>query len=256
MAKSLAVGIASSDNGFAEFLISDPSDEACKSFAADVGPHVEVSRVATNQELVSQCELVFLAVKPQILESAIAGVEFANEPLVISILAGFKIFQLERMLGMGRIIRVMPNTPCLIGKGASAISAGENVSTADVELVTSFFDSVGTIVQVEERLLDSVTGLSGSGPAYVFTFIESLIDGAVLTGMPRGIARKLALQTVIGAATMLEKTGEHPAVLRDRVTSPGGTTIEGLKALEEASFRDAVLSAVLAATQRSRELGE
>jgi len=256
MAKSLAAGISTSTPNSVQFFIADPNDDACESFQTSVGTGASVTRLATNQEVVSASDLVFLAVKPQFLESAIAGVEFGNRPLVVSIIAGFKIFQLERMLGIDRIVRVMPNTPCLIGKGASAISAGESVAPDDVELVMSFLASVGTIVQVEERLLDSVTGLSGSGPAYVFTFIESLIDGAVLTGMPRGIARQLALQTIIGAATMMEQTGEHPAILRDRVTSPGGTTIEGLKALEESSFRDAVLSAVLAATERSRELGE
>ena len=256
MAKSLAVGIASSNSGNVQLLIADPSDEACHSFQNEVGECAPTTRLATNQELVLQSELVFLAVKPQFLASAISGVNFGSEPIVVSVLPGFSILQLERMLGIGRIIRVMPNTPCLIGQGASAIAAGDNVQPGDVQQVAGFLESVGTVVQVEERMLDSVTGLSGSGPAYVFTFIESLIDGAVLTGMPRSIARPLALQTVIGAATMMQQTGEHPAVLRDKVTSPGGTTIEGLKALEETAFRDAVLSAVLAATERSRELGD
>ncbi len=256
MAKSLAVGIATSSSDDVQILIADPSDAACESFQIDVGARAKVTRLATNQELVLQSDLVFLAIKPQFLRSAISNVDFGSEPLVVSVLPGFQIFQLERMLGMGRIIRVMPNTPCLIGKGASAVSAGKNVEPTDVERVVGFLQSVGTVVQVEEGMLDSVTGLSGSGPAYVLTFIESLIDGAVLTGMPRSVARELALQTVIGAAVMMEQTGEHPAVLRDRVTSPGGTTIAALKVLEETSFRDAVISAVLAATERSRELGE
>lgn len=256
MAKSLAVGISSANSEDIELLIADPNDEACASLIAGVGSSVSVTRAANNQELVLNSDLVFLAVKPQVLPAAIVGNDFSRRPLVISIVAGFSIVQLERMLGIDRIIRVMPNTPCLIGQGVSAISPGEKVNVNDVDLVSKFLATLGMVVSVEERLLDSVTGLSGSGPAYVFTFIEALIDGAVLTGMPRGTARELALQTVIGAANMLKQTGEHPAVLRDRVTSPGGTTIEALKTLEESSFRDTVMSAVVAAAMRSRELGE
>ena len=136
------------------------------------------------------------------------------------------------------------------------MSAGESASESDAKLVEEFLELVGTVVTVNENLMDSVTGLSGSGPAYVFTFIEALIDGAVLTGMPRDTARQLAIQTVIGAALMLDQTGEHPVALRDRVTSPGGTTIAGLKAMEENAFRDSVMSAVEAATERSMELGQ
>ena len=255
MAKSLAFGIANSEGEDLQLLISDPNDAACESFENLIGDRASVSRVDNNETLVESSELVFLAVKPQYLDDAMADVSFENEPLIVSIVAGVKIFQLERLTGINRIIRVMPNTPCLIGEGASAIAAGPDVNSSDTELIKGFLSSVGSVVELEEELMDSVTGLSGSGPAYVFTFIEALIDGSVLTGMPRATARHLAIQTVIGAASMLQRTNEHPAVLRDRVTSPGGTTIEGLKALEESSFRDAVMSAVLAATERSKELG-
>ena len=198
----------------------------------------------------------FLAIKPQYLEIAVEGLDFASStPLVVSIIAGVGIFQLERLTGIKRIIRVMPNTPCLIGHGASAIAPGEEADPTDVELIKSFLNSIGLVVEVGEDLIDSVTGISGSGPAYVYTFIEAMIDGGVLTGMPRATARELAIQTVIGSALMVKESGEHPGVLRDQVTSPGGTTIEAMKSLEENSFRDTVMSAVLAATMRSQELG-
>lgn len=228
MAKSLAAGIAKSVGNEIRISISDPSDIACESFVELVGSHAPVSRVPNNQELADACEIVVLAVKPQYLEDAIDSVEFENDPLIVSIVAGVRIFRLERLTGCNRIIRVMPNTPCLIGQGACAIATAPEVDPADSELIREFLQSVGIVVDVEEDMMDSVTGLSGSGPAYVFSFIESLIDGAVLTGMPRATARKLAIQTVIGSASMLKKSNEHPAVLRDRVTSPGGTTIEAV----------------------------
>ena len=255
MAKSLAFGIANSNGDDLQLFISDPNDAACESFASLIGDRSSVSRVNNNAKLVESSELVFLAVKPQYLETALADVKFENNPLVVSIVAGVRMFQLERLTGISRIIRVMPNTPCQIGKGVSAIAAGPDVKSSETKLIKGILATVGAVVELEESLMDSVTGLSGSGPAYVFTFIEALIDGAVLTGMPRATARHLAIETVIGAASMLQQSEEHPAVLRDRVTSPGGTTIEGLKALEENSFRDAVMSAVQAATERSRELG-
>ncbi len=135
------------------------------------------------------------------------------------------------------------------------MTADSEVNLSDRQSLKTMLEPMAVIVEVSEAILDSVTGLSGSGPAFVFTFIESLIDGAVLTGMPRSTARQLAIQTVLGSAKMLQETGDHPAILRDSVASPGGTTIEGIKALEENSFRDAVISAVQAATERSRELG-
>lgn len=260
MAQALASGIAksnadASDSNQIELFISDPNDATCDSFSKLIGANAKVYRVEDNQAVASQSELVFLAVKPQYLDDAVDGVDFeTSNPLIVSIVAGVRIYRLEQLTGIKRIIRVMPNTPCLIGQGASSISPGET-STEDTDLVKSFLSSVGLVVEVEESLIDSVTGISGSGPAYVYTFIEAMIDGGVLTGMPRSTARELAIQTVIGAALMVKESGEHPAVLRDRVTSPGGTTIEAMKSLEENSFRDTVISAVQAATMRSQELG-
>lgn len=255
MAQALAAGICATFGNELKLSISDPSPQACATFEELVGDQVAVNRASTNQAVVQTSDVVFLAVKPQYLEQALQDVAFESHPLIVSIVAGVRIFQLERLTGIKRIIRVMPNTPCLIGAGASALAAGNQVDESDIEMIKRFLDCVGIVVEIAEDLMDSVTGLSGSGPAYVFTLIESMIDGAVLTGMPRATARQLAVQTVVGAAGMVQQTGEHPALLRDRVTSPGGTTIEGLKALEESSFRDAVMSAVQAATNRSRELG-
>ncbi|MDA7901494.1 pyrroline-5-carboxylate reductase [Mariniblastus sp.] len=255
MAKALAVGIAQPADQTINFFISDPCDDACASFAQLVGEPHSITRVEGNQQLAESSELIFLAVKPQYLHDAIEDVEFEHDPLICSIVAGVRSIELQRLTGSRRIIRMMPNRPCLIGMGACGMTADPEVSPSDRQTLKTMLEPMAVVVEVSEAILDSVTGLSGSGPAFVFTFIESLIDGAVLTGMPRATARQLAIQTVLGSAKMLLETGDHPAILRDSVASPGGTTIEGIKALEENSFRDAVISAVQAATERSRELG-
>ena len=255
MAKALAAGIAKSAEQTIDFSISDPCDAACDSFVELIGKPHNVTRVESNQHLADSSELIFFAVKPQYLNDALENIEFQHSPLICSIVAGIRTIELERLTGTQRIIRMMPNRPCLIGMGACGMSANSAVSLSDRQTLKTMLEPMAVVVEVSETLLDSVTGLSGSGPAFVFTFIESLIDGAVLTGMPRATARQLAIQTVLGSAKMLQETGDHPGVLRDGVASPGGTTIEGIKALEENAFRDAVISAVQAATERSRELG-
>lgn len=255
MAQALAAGIAKA-NSSVKFSISDPSDAACENFSRLAGPE-RTTTAANNQVVFKQCELVFLAVKPQYLAIALANIpkEISTSQLVVSVMAGVTIETIRQLTGAQRIIRVMPNTPCLIGQGACAMATSISATAADIKTVTEFLQAVGIVATVEEPLLDSVTGLSGSGPAYVFTFIEALIQGSVATGMSHAVAHELAVQTVLGAAAMVKQTGEHPAILRDRVTSPGGTTIAGLKALEDCGFRAAVMSAVVAATERSRELG-
>jgi pyrroline-5-carboxylate reductase len=150
----------------------------------------------------------------------------------------------------------MPNTPALVGKGAAAFASGSDATAEDSEFARCLLGSVGLAFEVDEPLIDTVTGISGSGPAYVYTFIEALADGALLEGLPRDQALALATQTVLGAATMVAESGEHPALLRDRVTSPGGTTIAGLAALEEGAFRSTTIKAVKAATEKARELGQ
>ena len=210
----------------------------------------------TNRELVEQSDIVVLAIKPQQLIAATTDLaSVANGKLVISILAGVRLAKLAAALPSARLVRVMPNTPALISQGASAYALGPNASTADGELVGALLSAVGRAFRVDESLLDAVTGLSGSGPAFVYVAIEALADGGVRVGLPRDIALALAAQTVKGAAEMVLATGDHPAVLKDRVASPGGTTIAGLQELENGGLRAALIAAVEAATHRSIELG-
>jgi len=180
----------------------------------------------------------------------------AAQHLVISVAAGVPIAAMERKLGAAaRIVRSMPNTPALVGQGAAAIAAGTHATAADLETAKSIFDAVGTTCVVEEYLLDAVTGLSGSGPAYIFLIIEALSDAGVKVGLPRRTAQALAAQTVMGSARLLIETGIHPGQLKDQVTSPGGTAIAGLHTLEAGGLRTTLINAVEAATQRARELG-
>jgi pyrroline-5-carboxylate reductase len=208
----------------------------------------------------SATEVVFLAVKPQVF-SAIAQ-ELADvigtnsSPLVISILAGVPLSQLEGAFPQLAVIRAMPNTPATVGAGITAICLGAYTHANHYTKAQELFAAVGEVVEVPENLLDAVTGLSGSGPAYVALMVEALADGGVAAGLPRAIAYQLALQTILGTATLLHESKLHPAELKDRVTSPGGTTIAGIAQLEKAGFRSAVIEAVKAATARSQELGK
>ena len=202
-------------------------------------------------------EVVILAVKPQQAAGVLEQLEpaISADKLIISIMAGIQSTKIEEYLASGcRVVRAMPNTPALIGAGATAVCAGRNASAADLELVRQIFAMTGTADCVEEKLMDAVTALSASGPAYVFTFIEALSDAGVKNGLPRDVAARLAVQTVLGSARMVVETGEHPALLKERVTSPGGTTIAGLHALENGSFRGVIMDAVEAACRKSKEL--
>jgi pyrroline-5-carboxylate reductase len=205
-------------------------------------------------------EVVFLAVKPQVF-SAIAQeladvIPMDSKPLVISILAGVTLNQLEATFPLLPVIRAMPNTPATVGAGMTAICPGAYTKASHQEKAKQLFSAVGEVVEVSEGLMDAVTGLSGSGPAYVALMVEALADGGVAAGLPRAIANQLALQTVLGTAQLLHETKWHPAELKDRVTSPGGTTISGVAQLERAGFRSALIEAVKAATARSQELGK
>jgi pyrroline-5-carboxylate reductase len=202
-------------------------------------------------------DVIVLSVKPQQAEGALDLIERVVSPqkLVISIMAGIPTAKIEANLAPGcRVIRAMPNTPALISAGATAVCAGRKATIDDLDLARQIFAFVGTAVSVEEKLMDAVTGLSGSGPAYVFTFIEALADAGVKNGLPRDVAAQLAAQTVLGAARMVVETGEHPTLLKEKVTSPGGTTIAGLHALESGSFRGVVMNGVEAACLKSKEL--
>lgn len=252
MATALAAGLANSFTAPGNISAADPSSAATDAFTRATG----CLTAASNAEAVKHSEIVFLAVKPQYLDAACSEVASVldDSHLVVSIVAGATQQTLRRLCGGGpRIIRVMPNTPALIGSGMSAIAAGG--SDDDLQLVRGMMETIGEAVVVSESQMDAVTGLSGSGPAYVYQFIEALSDGGVLAGLPRAIATKMAAQTVLGSARMVLETSEHPGVLKDAVASPGGTTIAGLHALEVGGMRGVVMDAIVAATNRSAELG-
>lgn len=213
-----------------------------------------------NHEVVRDCRVVIIAVKPQIIDEILADLASvaSSRKLFISIAAGVTNARIEKQLGGGvRVLRVMPNTPALLGKGMSVLARGKHATAADERLGLRLLRAVGdAIVVPKEKLLDPVTGLSGSGPAYVYRFAEGLIAGGRKAGLSQEVAERLAFQTIAGAAAMLLETGESPEVLRARVTSPGGTTFAGLTELERLGFKDAVASGVVAATRRSVDLGK
>ena len=256
MARALAKGFVAANLLKAnQIRASDAFPQAAAAFAKAVDG---TTTLESNTQLVQSSDTIFLAVKPQNMASVLAEIRPAVSPekLIISIAAGCTLSTLSDGTGTNRIVRVMPNTPCLIGQGACAFACGSGVSEDDSKFVCDLLRSVGYATQVAESLLDAVTGLSGSGPAYVYQMIEALSDGGVRMGLPREIATALAAKTVQGAAEMVLQTGEHPAVLKDKVASPGGTTIAGLQALESAGLRSALIAAVESATDRSRELGK
>lgn len=237
-----------------DVLVIDSVESLAEAAAEEHGANRADDCVA----LVEASDVVLLCVKPADAVNALRSVhDVEKSTLVVSIVAGMTLETLSKAAGRrARVVRVMPNTPALVGKAASAFAIGENVTEKDVRTVEKVLGSVGTAALVEEKLLDAVTGLSGSGPAYVFLMIEALADAGVLMGLPRGLALELAAQTVAGSAEMVLRTGRHPAELKDMVTSPGGTTIAGIEALEAGGLRASLHAAVRAATERSRELGQ
>jgi pyrroline-5-carboxylate reductase len=234
---------------------ADPFPDAREKFHKATG----ITTVEANHQVISACDVLVLAVKPQVMSAVLAEVKPAIRPshLVVSIAAGVTLKTLADGLGEAtRLVRVMPNTPCLVGASATGFSPGTTATPDDAALVERLFAAVGVAYRLPEHLLDAVTGLSGSGPAFVYLFIEALADGGVKCGLPRNVAQSLAAQTVLGAAQMVLETGQHPGALKDAVASPGGTTIAGLHALEQAAFRAAAINAVEAATRRAEELGK
>jgi pyrroline-5-carboxylate reductase len=247
----VSAGIATKDEVIAGEVIKERRDYISRTLGVKAtNDNVEVARFA---------HVLLLAVKPQQMGTVLEELKpyLSPEHLVISIAAGTKISYIEARLNAGvRVVRVMPNQPCLVGASASAFALGKFAKAEDRDLVLRVLQSVGMALPVDEKLLDAVTGLSGSGPAFVYLVIESMADGGVLSGLPRDVALKLAAQTVFGAAKTVLDTGIHPAAGKDMVASPAGTTIEGLRVLEEAGVRGAFIDAVEAATKRSTELGE
>ncbi|MDO4569572.1 MAG: pyrroline-5-carboxylate reductase [Planctomycetia bacterium] len=255
MATALAQGFLQRAGVAPEYLAaSEAFESARESFSQKTG----VQTMESNVQLVTTSEVVILAVKPQVIQDVLEEIRPCVTPnhLIISIAAGVTLGRLEDALGANlRLVRVMPNTPCLIGEGASAFCFSDAVSQEDLDIVARLLKSVGRCFMVDESKMDAVTGLSGSGPAYIYLVIEALADAGVMAGLPRDVAQTLAAQTVRGAAGMVLETKEHPGLLKDKVTSPGGTTIAGMKELESHGVRAAMYDAVLAATRRSKELG-
>lgn len=237
----------------AEITAFDVDSAKVQSLADSQGIQAAPSAEAAAQK----ADVLLVAVKPQIFESALAPLRDVMQPTqtVISIAAGISTKRLEACFSQPvPCVRVMPNTPCLVGQAASAICLGSHAGEAQKAAAHRIFDAVGLAVDTDEKLIDAVTGLSGSGPAYVYVFIEALSDAGVKMGLARDVATRLAAQTVLGAAQMVVETGQHPGVLKDMVASPGGTTIAALHSLEQNAFRGAVIDAVEAATKKSREL--
>ncbi len=235
---------------------SDPSSERLSKLAEELGFEASASNTAVARD----SDIVVLAVKPQVMARVLDGIREAEPPsdrLWVSLAAGVTTEFIERGLGHDapRVVRVMPNTPALVGEGATGIAPGKHAVESDLDLAQKMFGSVGRTALLAESQLDAITGLSGSGPAFIMLVIEALSDGGVRAGLPRTVATEFAAQTVLGAAKLLLESGEHPGQLKDAVTSPGGTTIAGIEALERHGLRAALIAAVQAATNRSRELG-
>jgi pyrroline-5-carboxylate reductase len=256
MAAALAKGFIQAGLASPEGLMaSDPAESARASFAEAVRGQV----TGQNADVLRFAKVIILAVKPHQVVEALRGISphLTEEHVLISIAAGVPLAKLEEALRPGaRVIRVMPNTPALVRASATGFSLGHSATPGDAQLAHRLFSSVGVACQLNEELLDAVTGLSGSGPAYIYLVIESLSDGGVAAGLPREVATRLAAQTVLGAAKMVLETELHPGALKDMVTSPGGTTIDGLHELERAGVRSAFIQAVRTASDKSRKLGQ
>ncbi len=254
MAEALIRGLLAGGVSPTAIMVSEPVPERTEFLRT----RYNVRSAADNRELLTTSDVVILAVKPQVWGTVhpYLAESVSRKTLFISIMAGVTTATIEApFVEKIRVIRVMPNTPALVLEGASAICAGQHALPGDLPLSRKLFELIGKAYVLDEKLLDAVTGLSGSGPAYVLTFIEALSDAGVKQGLPREVALGLAAQTVLGTTRLLLESREHPAVLREKVTSPGGTTIAGLHAMEQRGFRGAVMDAVEAATHRSMELG-
>jgi pyrroline-5-carboxylate reductase len=254
MAEAIIKGLLAGGVPARDLAVSEPSEQR----RAMLSERYDIHVISENGTLCKMSDTVVLAVKPQVSSLALADIagDAAAGKLFISIMAGVKCSAIEEILGAeARVVRVMPNTPALVLEGATAICRGTYATDDDLQLARRIFDMVGTTCVVEEKLLDAVTGLSGSGPAYVLTFIEALSDAGVKNGLTRDTATLLAAQTVYGTAKLLLESHDHPAALKSNVASPGGTTIAGMYALDRDGFRAATINAVDAATARSKELG-
>ena len=247
----IRAGLAAKEN----IIASDVSAALRQAATQELG----IKTTVDNGALCDFADIIILAVKPQIVDPVAREIakKLGTAKLLVSVAAGVPLSRIEAGLAPGaRVVRVMPNIPCVVGAGAAGFAGGAHATAADLEKVGAILNSFGVGVAVEEKYLDAVTGLSGSGPAYVFLFMEALADGGVQMGLARDVALKLAMQTVYGAAKMALESNKHLGELKDEVTSPGGTTIAGLYAMEQKGFHGTVMDAVVKATKRSQELGK
>ena len=255
MAEALIAGLLHANQVSPSRLLASDVDQSRLTWLHQM---YKIRTAANNSSVAQEADILVLAVEPQILDGVLAEIAGAvdADTLIVSVAAGYPIARIARGLsGADRIVRSMPNTPSLVRAGITAVAYEERLRSIDATAARTLFESIGQVVRVEERWLDAVTGLSGSGPAYVYVMIEALADGGVKMGLPREMAQLLAAQTVSGAARLMLESREHPGVLKDRVASPGGTSIAGLHELERGGLRAALISAVETAAQRSYELG-
>lgn len=254
MAESIARGVVKSGILPASRIRTAHSGSARRTAFESIG----VTVFDNNTKVVEDCDVIIFSVKPQVVKNVVTQLKpiLSDKQLLVSVAAGVKIKDLQEWAGQGRFIRVMPNTPSAVGEAATVITLGEKATTEDGELISQLFGAIGKVWKADEKLFDAVTGLSGSGPAYIFLAIEALADGGVAAGLPRDLALGLASQTVLGAASMVSGMGKHPGQLKDDVASPGGTTIAGIHELEKSGFRGILMNAVVAAAKRSRELSQ
>lgn len=255
MGKAMLKGLVKAGYPVADLLVYNRHTEVAEDLAKDYG----VTPVKTPEDLVKTSQVLLFAVKPAILPGVLESLApyLTKEQSLISVAAGVSLAQMEALLsGEYKLFRVMPNTPALVGEGMSAIAHNTPVTAEEVQEVLNIFNSFGKAELVEEKLIDGVVGVAGSAPAYVYLFIEALADGAVAEGLSREAAYEFAAQTVLGSAKMVLETKQHPGVLKDMVTSPGGTTIAAVKELEDRGFRSAVINAVQVAAQKNRDMSE
>ena len=236
-----------------QVLVSDPNSNALAEIKSS-----GIAVTNDNARVAEQSNILFMCTKPDIILPALQAIASRLKPnvLIVSIAAGLTLESIESIVPNHKVVRVMPNTPALVGASASAFTIGQQCNDEDGALVQRLLSSIGLAVRVNEKDLNGVTGLSGSGPAFVFMFIEALADGGVRSGLTRTVAMQLAIQTVLGSAKLMESTGKHPGQLKDQVASPGGTTIAGIHALEHGALRSTVMDAVFAAANRAKELGQ
>lgn len=254
MAESIARGVVKSGILPASRIRTAHSGSARRTAFESIG----VTVFDNNTQVVEDSDVIIFSVKPQVVKNVVSQLKpiLSEKKLLVSVAAGVKLKDLQEWAGQGRFIRVMPNTPSAVGEAATVITLGEKATTEDGELISQLFGAIGKVWKADEKLFDAVTGLSGSGPAYVFLAIEALADGGVAAGLPRELALGLASQTVLGAASMVSGMGKHPGQLKDDVASPGGTTIAGIHKLEKSGFRGILMNAVVAAAKRSKELSQ